>query len=309
MRAVFFFLASLLVSRSMSAASDPLAVAAEMRRLELQIDRVQIDPLLRTLPSEWDISIPDGSYRISTGPLRDLLGIQEQNHREDNLQQARAWLDHLAAHLERSSIVPRATADADGKLARIMAMREFAGVGPPTQWELLQERMRTWILNLFAHLFGFVEQHSIESEIFFWILIASTVTALGVWLLRRWSRAGPVFLNIPDVDPARTSNQWMAAVRAASEQGDLRRAIQCAYWAAIVRLEETGMLARSRPHTPREYLGLLSSPRAGPSSPFARPLAVLTNHLERFWYAGGAATAEDLSACLAALEACGCRAD
>ena len=143
----------------------------------------------------------------------------------------------------------------------------------------------------------------------FWTLIGGAVLAFLVWLFRRWDRAELLSMNIPSDATPRTSNQWILAARAFSAEGDFRKAIQCAYWAAIVRLEELGRLPRNRPHTPREYLSLVATARGGGPSPYSAPLGALTKQLERCWYAGMPASAQDFAACLSALEAFGCRVD
>jgi hypothetical protein len=298
-----------MLCRPLSAGSDPHAVAAEMRRLETQLDQGNLAPVLAKLPAQWDISIPEGSYAISSKPLRGLIAAIAQDPRGDSLPRAKAWLEHLAAHLDGSSIAPRAAAIANQELIRILSRREFEGVGPPSQWELLQERIRNWVGRFFERLFGFVAQYPTESRILFWTLIGGALLAFLVWLFRRWGRAELVLMNIPSDATPRTSNQWILAARAFSAQSDFRKAIQCTYWAAIVRLEEIGTLPRNRPHTPREYLGLVSTSRTGGPSQYSAPLAALTTQLERCWYAGMTATAQDFSACLSALEAFGCRVD
>jgi hypothetical protein len=309
MRSILFCLAGSILSWQLSAASDPLAVAGEVRRLEAQLDRGEIAPVLATLPAQWDVSTPEGHYAISSKPLRDLIAAEDQNHRGDGLPQAKAWLEHLATHLDGSSAAPRSANIANQELTRILSRREFEGVGPPTQWELLQERIRNWLGRFFERLFKFVAQYPTESRIFFWTLIGGAVLAFLVWLFRKWDRAELVMINIPSDDTPRTSNQWILAARASSAQGDFRKAIQCTYWAAIVRLEELGTVPRNRPHTPREYLGLVAISRSGRPSQYSAPLAALTTQLERCWYAGMTATAQDFSACLSALEAFGCRVD
>ncbi len=299
MRAILFWLAGSIVCWPLSAASDALAVAAELRRLEMQLDRGET---AAAVPAEWDIAGPEGSFVISSKPLRQLLAARDSSH-------AKEWLEHLAEHLDGSSAGPRSSGNAKRELTRILARREFEGVRPPSQWELLQERIREWLGRFFERLFGFVAQYPTETKVFFWTLIGGAVLAFLIWLFRRWDRTELVTIKIASDAAPRTSNQWILAARAFSSQGDFRKAIQCTYWAAIVRLEEIGTLPRNRPHTPREYLGLLSTARGGGASPFSAPLAALTTQLERCWYAGKSATAQDYSACLTALEAFGCRVD
>jgi hypothetical protein len=306
MRVILLCLAGWIVCGTLSAASDARSVAAEVRGLEAQLDQGEIAAVVADLPDQWAIVAPEGSYTISTQPLRELI---VQNPHRGGAPQAKEWLDHLAAHLEGSSPVPHPAGNAKEELARILSRRDFEGVGPPSQWELLQERFRNWLGRLFERLFGFVAQYPAESKIFFWTLIGGAILAFLVWLFRRWDRAELVSMNIPSDATPRTSNQWIVAARAFSAEGDFRKAVQCAYWAAIVRLEEIGTLPRNRPHTPREYLALIASARGGVPSQYAAPLGALSNQLERCWYAGMTATAQDFSACLTALEAFGCQVD
>jgi hypothetical protein len=285
---------------SLFAASDVSGVAAEIRGLEAQLDRGEIAPVVAVLPEQWALSTPEGNYTISSKPLRDLIA---QKPRGSGLPQAKEWLEHLAAHLEGSGVAPRSAGNAKQELTRILSRREFEGVRPPSQWELLQERIRNWLGRLFLRIFGFAAQYPTESKILFWTLIGGAVLAFLVWLFRRWGRAELLSINIPSDASPRTSNQWIVAARAFSAEGDFRKAIQCTYWAAIVRLEEIGKLPRNRPHTPREYLGLVSAAQ------YSAPLGALTQQLERCWYAGMPASAQDFAACLSALEAFGCRVD
>ena len=271
-----------------------------MRGVEAQLDRGEIAPVVAALPEQWAVSTPQGNYTISSKPLRDLIA---QKPRGSGLPQAKEWLAHLAAHLDGSGVTPRASGNANQELTKILSRREFEGVRPPSQRELLQERIRNWLGRFFQRLFGFVVQYPTESKIFFWTLIGGAVLAFLVWLFRRWDRAELLSMNIPSDTTPRTSNQWIVAARSFSTKGDFRKAIQCTYWAAIVRLEEIGKLPRNRPHTPREYLGLVSTAQ------YSAPLAALTKQLERSWYAGLPASAHDYSACLSALEAFGCRVD
>ena len=300
MRAILFCAAGAIFSWPLFAASDASVVAAELRRIEGQLNRGEIAPVVATLPLQWTVSTPEGSYTISTKPLRDLIA---QNPRGSGLPQAKEWLEHLAAHLEGSGVTPRSAGNASQELTRILSRREFDGVRPPSQWELLQERIRNWLGKFFQRLFGFVAQYPAESKLFFWTLIGGAVLAFLVWLFRRWDRAELLSMNIPNDATPRTSNQWLLAARSFSAEGDFRKAIQCTYWTAIVRLEELGRLPRNRPHTPREYLGLVSTAQ------YSTPLSALTKQLERCWYAGLPASAQDFAACLSALEAFGCRVD
>jgi hypothetical protein len=101
-----------------------------------------------------------------------------------------------------------------------------------------------------------------------------------------------------------TWQTWVVAAREAADRGDRRAAIRCAYWAAVVRLQDLRLLPQDLTRTPREYLGLI--PRHDDTQP---SLAALTSALERFWYAGRAANADDFRESVNHLEALGCRLD
>ncbi len=276
-----------------------------MRQIKTQIDQGQGALLLSTLPSEWHISTAEGNYTISAEALRGLL----KAHLDDSDGKARAWLDLVARYLEESLAAPSVIENADMELIRILKRPEFRDIGPPSQWDLLRKRIRSWLASLLTRIFGFVQQHSTESKIFFWLLMAAAIGLIGLWLFRWWTHGDQISLSIPEPLPIRTSDEWIRAVRTASALGDWREAIQCAYWAAIVHLEEMGALSRNKTRTPRENLRLLSGPKSGSPSQLVTPLAVLTNSLERFWYANLPASADDFAPCLKALEAFGCRLD
>ena len=222
---------------------------------------------------------------------------------KQDARDAKAWLEYLAAHLDGFSRATDTPRNARAKLDRILARREFAGIGPPSAWELLRERIAAWMADLLRRIFEFLGVDSASGAILFWVLLAGAVGALVFLLLRSWmrgERTEPLTSAGRGVH-ARTSLDWIRTARAAAEQSDWRRAIQCAYWAGIVHLEEAGTLPRNRAQTPREYLRLLAP------SASSTPLGALTTRLERFWYARSPAGAQDFAACLDSLEALGCR--
>jgi hypothetical protein len=286
------------------AAPDPAALAAELRRLGAQIDAGRAAPVLAALPPAWEVDMGGGQRSISTAPLRKLL-----ERPATGAGAAKAWLEYLAAHLDGYSQAPRATRDAQGKLERILGRREFAGIGPPSAWELWRQRMAAWVNDLLRRIFASIPADSTAGAILTWVLLAGTVGAAGFLLLRLWMRDDPAGLLPADGfrARARTSYDWLRAAREAAAQRDWRGAVQCAYWAGIAGLEETGALPCDRTHTPREYLRLLAPSSPDAASPLAQPLAELTTRLERFWYARSSAGAEDFAACLKSLEAMGCR--
>lgn len=192
-------------------------------------------------------------------------------------------------------------------LKRILARPEFRDEAPPTAWDRLRERIDAWILDFLRRIFTFANDTG-AGRFFFWLLLAVGTAVLGFLLVRFWNRdrgvpalpafAGPVKL--------RSWEEWILAARAAAASSDLRRAIQCAYWAGIARLQEIGSLPADPTRTPREYVRLLV-PHSRDAALRGSALTSLTSHLERFWYARLAATPEDFTACLSSLETLGCR--
>jgi hypothetical protein len=293
---------SLLLSFRLLAATDPATLATELRRLGKQLDEGKAPAVRAALPPAWEVATPEGARAISTAPLRKMLENPDPTN-------AKAWLTYRAAHFEGYSKAADAPRDARANLERILARREFAGIGPPSAWELLRERITAWIANILETIFAFVGANSTIGAIFWWTLLAGAVGALGFLLIRRWTRDEQTEPLISDGHStgARTSHAWIRSARALAGRGDWRKAIQCAYWAGIVRMEETGALPRDRAQTPREHLQLLAKAHPVASEPFAKPLAALTTCLERFWYARAAAGEEEFAACLDSLEALGCR--
>jgi hypothetical protein len=283
----------LLAAARLAVAATPASLAAELRTMAEQVREGQVAP---ALPSQWRVDDPAGAYAISTEPLRKLLDAKAT-------QDAGQWLDRLATHLEGYS-TPAPGPNARAALDRILARSEFAGLGPPNPWQVWQRKLQAAIAQWLEKLFGAMGERRAEGAILFWTVIVAAAVAIALWLFGIWRRSRRLTV-IPPLDgpaAARASGEWVRTAREAAEAGDWRRAIQCAYWAGVARLEETGALRRDRTRTPREAL------RAAPAR-VSEPLAALTSRLERFWYARATAGAEDYAACLRSLETLGCPVD
>jgi hypothetical protein len=268
---------------------NPGSLAAELHRLESGTQVVS------SLPASWVVEASGRRYSISTEPLRKMSSAEAQ----------RTWLDRLARQLESFPAAPDTTASARTQLDRILSRREFAPVRPPTLWERLTQRILDWIAGIIRGIVAYAKQHPTSGTILFWLAAAVAVGFLGFWLLRLWSGKRGVPLSQPE--PAAlgwTWQQWVLSAREAREQGDIRRAIHCAYWASVIRLQELQLLPRDFTRTPREYLGLVPD-----HENFHAPLAALTSALERFWYAARPASPADLLESLANMESIGCRLD
>ena len=184
---------------SKAASLDPKALAAHLRELQADLDSKGASRVLAALPPAWEVATPERDYRISTEQLRPLLiasqiGLAQQ---DDNIRKAKDWLHQVAQQLESYSLSPTQPLPiARGRLDRILALREFAAVGPPSAWELFRERIALWIASLIQKFFSLAAQHPTEGRILFWIVVAGAVGLLATWLIRLWTRRDPV-LRLP----------------------------------------------------------------------------------------------------------------
>jgi hypothetical protein len=284
-----FWIAGLLAyAQSPPVYPDPASLAAELHRLG------NSRQIASSVPASWIVEASGRRYSISTAPLRRMSS-----------EQAQLWLDQLARQLEGFSNASSPSSSARTQLDRILSRREFAPVRPPNLWERISQRILDWIGGIIRNILAYAKQHPTGGTILFWLAAAVAVGFLGLWLLRLGS--GKRRTPLPQPEPAAlgwTWQQWVLSAREARDRGDLRRAIHCAYWAAVVRLQDLQLLPRDLTRTPREYLGLL------PNREISRvPLAALTSALERFWYAARPVSPADIRESLDQLEALGCRLD
>ena len=292
--------------------ADASSLASELHRLEQSLNEKNIQELSDALPPAWYVQTNDGNYRISTAPLRAILD-QASKNRSSTVADGQKFLGYLAVQLEAYSGVGPSISGARENLERILARPEFAGNGPPSAWDRLRERIAAWVNGWMKRVFELVREYPAGGSIVFWLAMVGAVLALGWRVVRFWHR-DPYKLGLsgsPRSFRARKSEQWLSAIRTASNGGDFRSAIHCAYWAGIARLEERGALPVEVTHTPREYLRLVSGrlqDRAADPG-VINPLRTLTARLERFWYASATAAADDLRPCLESLEALGCKVD
>jgi hypothetical protein len=282
----------------------PEDLAMQLRGIAADLDSKGAGGVLTEIPLAWDVATSEHRYSISTEPLRTLLKSAEA----DDIREAKRWLDALAQQLDSFSKAPaQSQPNARSTLNRILARPEFRGVHPPTAWELFRQRVAAWIGSLIERLFGFAAQHPTERQILFWIVVVGAVGLLAACLIRFWSGRDARF-TLARAERAVRSQSWMEWVRAAREaanRGDPREAIRCTYWAGVALLQERRVLPEDLTRTPREYLRLIPAPERAA----AAPLRDLTEGLERFWYAGQAAHANDFEASLKQLEALGCKLD
>jgi hypothetical protein len=261
---------------------DAGSFADDLRRME------NAPPM--DLPDEWRVVTSQGTYTISTAPLKKAAD-------------ARAWLKYLEEQVDGFGATLASGGAARSQMAAILAQKEFAGARPPNALERWIEHVRNAIWSWLNALFHFGEMPPVGSLLIF---AGAVVVALAVLVLvlQRERESYRLGLKTDGFGmPLRSWEEWARSARAAAEDGDLRKAILCAYWAGISRLQASGDLPADMTKTPREYLRAF-----GPTgSPVGLALRALTLRLETFWYGPGRATEADLAACFEALRDVGCR--
>jgi hypothetical protein len=301
------------VSNALSSANavyDAASFAAELHRLagtlQSKPSKEEMAALRDSLPQRWTVSTPERTYSISSEPFRNQLTALSS-------EKALEWVEHLAAEVEASSAPATAsTTQARSELNGILARQEFRGVRPPGAWELFRQRMAAWLERMLMKLFGGIGRHPIGGRIVFWLIMIGGVGCVALWLIRFLGSGDRMdsLASSGSVVASRTWQEWIRMAREAANRGDFREAVHSAYWAGIVRLEDSGVVPRDRTKTPREYLRLVAEPSPGELAPrptHREPLAALTSRLERIWYANCGAGPEDFHDSLRQLEALGCQ--
>jgi hypothetical protein len=292
-----------------NAALDPASFISEIHSLKAALQQKKspqkIAAFRDSLPSGWTVATPERTYSVSSQPLRNQLTPQSR-------EKALAWMDHLAEEIDSYSAArPGNSPTARAELDRILAQSEFAAVHQPSTWDLFRQRVSAWLLRLLERLFMNMGRYPIAGKFIFWLVVVGGVLCIALFLFRflvsrdRLDSLPPSSSTIT----SRSWQEWIRASREAAARGDFREAVHSAYWAGIVRLEDTGFLPKDRSKTPREYLRLVAAPLPGElsSRPAHRePLAALTSRLERVWYANRGAGPEDFQESLRQLEALGC---
>lgn len=201
---------------------------------------------------------------------------------------------------------PARSSYARQQLKEILAAREFAETTrQPSAWERWKQQLAAWLGSRLMALITSIAQHPSTSQVIFWAAAVGSLCFIAFQLFRLFRRDELLISRLSNAGAPASQNvsEWIAAARSAAERGELSKAIQCVYWAAIVHLQATGSLPKTGGRTPREFLRDL---QAASASEYLRSL---TSSLERFWFAGAPASKGDLAACLRAAEGLGCRLD
>jgi hypothetical protein len=294
--------------RPSSPVYDRASFTAELRRiadrLKQKPPKNEIAALRDSLPKRWTVSTPEGSFSISSQPLRNQLT-------SSSIEKAQVWVNHLEQEVAFSARPVPSSPDGKEELDRILAGSEFRAVRPPSAWDLFRQRLAAWIERMLLQLLGGVSKHPLGGQILFWLLMVAAVGVVAMWVFRFFAGRDRVDAlgTSTEVIAVRTWQEWVREAREAATRGDFREAVHSAYWASIARLEDLGVVPRDRTKTPREYLQLVVEPadgQLGPAPIHREPLTALTRGLERIWYANRGAGPEDFRESLRQLEALGC---
>lgn len=264
--------------------------------------------VIAAIPDQVTISAGGRDLSISYHALRDALtqfAKADATVKPDHLKKINAYLAALEQQEAVYERLPGDVASSRGKLAEILARREFRNVHGPGFKETLLGRLYRWLARLLARIrFGGSAAFNIL-QIIVYVLVGAALLILVLWTvnrLRRKEEEFPAREIIPFAPSARSWRTWLADARRYADMQDWRNAIHLAYWAGISFLETGGAWKPNRARTPREYLRLLST-----RNPNHRPLSALTKKFEIVWYGDRPAAQQDFQDTLGELEKLGCR--
>jgi hypothetical protein len=298
---------------------DSASFAQELGRLKTGLDSAgkSTDALRAyrlSLPKSWTVEAGGRHFDVPTDALVSRLAKAESQpeYRKQQLNQAREYLDALAAETTSLSGQPQARTDsAKSKLDAILSRSEYAHIREQSWYEKLRAQINELLFSLLTRFFRGVGGQTSLGYVLLWIGVAVGAILIAFWVFRNWFRAARIAeLAVNGAAmPSKSWQQWVFASRDAASRGDYRMAIHCAYWAGIARLQDLGALAPDRAKTPREYLQVLTKSRiVVPESLATRrqALSLLTSRLEKTWYGYHLATEADFRDSIAQLEILGC---
>ena len=186
----------------------------------------------------------------------------------------------------------------------ILSRPEFrqlsAGPSAVERWKRALARCLT---DHFGRLFKALARHPTTSRIIFWVAALTACAFLVFVLFRIFGDAGASGWRSSKLTapPMPVTNDWITQAFLASERGEVNKAIQCLYWAAVNSLQTSGELPSTPGLTPRELV------RKAGTTAVSTQLSHLTSSLEHFWYGCAPATPDDFMACVRLVEVLGCR--
>jgi hypothetical protein len=291
-RSILTFLAMLLIALACvapAAAQDPSISLGEYERLLREAraaaargDRIDVELAARTLTSASAVVMPDGARAlVDNGWLAAELARQTPD-----LPMVAARLGALIDAL--AVIAPPAPPDAHDRLQAILDAPPFGRTAQPPREPGPFERFIVWLFERLAELFQPVAEAAggAPGTAASWLLTAFgtalVIAVLAIWLrgLRRTLQA-EASLPSPAELAARDTADARAQARALAQSGDYRGAARLLALAALLWLDERGVLPYDPHQTNREHLSRLrdrAAARAG--------LAPIVETADRVWYGG-----------------------
>lgn len=293
----------------------------DLHSYELELDRysrfigqsqgqpAEIAQIRASLPRYWNVQESGTHFQVSTSSLDDALA-DLQAHPTRAAQTTRDiqfYLEEMRESAIETEAAPDrgAGATARANLNAILARRDFKGLKGPSEWELLENQIESWIGRLILRLLSRLNLSEQTGNAIAWTIIALAFLAFCYWIYRTLSRRPNTDLGASTSAALERndSREWVHDAVAAADNGDYREAVHCAYWAAVARLEELKLLKRDRSRTPRESLRLLTAHPGEQAS-----LKKMTAHFELIWYGYRPASAAEWSEAKLLLEKFGCLA-
>jgi len=267
-----------------------------------------------SLPEAWNVDAGGQRYNVPSDLLASQLEKAEKQPelRRQQLNQARDYLDSLAAETASLSGLPAPSTDsARSKLQAILSRSEYTHTQKESRWDKFRTRIDELLDNALGSILRGIGGQGSLGYALLWIGICASAIFIATMIFRRWVRSarGEEMALQAAAIPLRSWQEWVFASRDAAAHGDYRFAIHCAYWAGIARLQDLGAISPDRARTPREYLRAHGkATRIAPETLAARQqaLSMLTSRLEKTWYGYQIAGEADFRDSLAELETLGC---
>jgi hypothetical protein len=229
--------------------------------------------LLTSLDAITHLTLPDG--RSVPADHRWLLTlIQEEGATEEN----RNRLDALLQLWQEKPPLPADPQSADTLLS-ILARNEFN-----YDQTILQRLWRTlgqWLFELLDNLLFFGGDGSLLATLLVWVgglAVLGLLVWWGVNLGRQFVRGSALPPSEEPERPPDSRTAWYTAQEHA-RAGDRRMAVRLLWLAALVRLDEAGVVPYDRTRTNREYLGAVRE-----SADLHHLLTPIIRDFDRVWY-------------------------
>lgn len=264
----------------------------EARAAAARGDRLEVELAALPLAKAEAVLMPDGAR----APVDNAWLADELVRPAPDLPMVAARLGALIDALALAA--PPAPPDALERLEAILARPPFGRPDPGPVEPGPFERFIIWLIEQLGRLFEPVADAAggAPGTVASWALTALgaalVVVVLTVWLrgLRR-TLGAEASLPSPSELAARDTADARAAAEALARAGDYRGAARLLALAALLWLDERGVLAYDAHQTNREHLGRLRERPAAreglaPLAPSADALSVIVETADRVWYGG-----------------------